>query len=77
MPAQGKNPAQDDGVSTIEYHFHALLADSTGRTFGGHLLEEENLVCATVKLTLVEMKGIHIKKEFDKEIGFTLFKVKP
>ena len=76
-----KNPTAKDlpaqGKSTAEYHFHALLSDGTGRTFGGHLLEEGNLVCATVELTLVEMKGIHLKKEFDKETGFTLFKVKP
>ncbi len=77
LPAQEKNPAQNEGRSTIEYHFHAILANGTGCTFGGHLLEEGNLVCATVELTLVEMKGIHIKKEFDKETGFTLFKVKP
>ncbi len=77
LPAQDKNPAQNEDRSTIEYHFHALLADSTGRTFGGHLLEEGNLVCATVELTLVEIKGIRIKKEFDKETGFTLFKIKP
>jgi predicted DNA-binding protein with PD1-like motif len=61
--------------NTIEYHFHAVMADSTGKVFGGHLLPEGSIVSATMELTLLEMDGVHIKKEFDEETGFTLFKV--
>ena len=60
----------------VQYHIHATMSDGTGHTFGGHLLEEGNAVCATVELTLVEMKDIRIEKEYDEETGFTLFKVK-
>ncbi len=60
----------------VEIHIHGIMADENGILFGGHLLEKGNIICATCELTLIELKGISIQKMFDKETGFTLFKVK-
>jgi predicted DNA-binding protein with PD1-like motif len=60
----------------IEVHIHAVLADTTGKIFGGHLLENGNTVCATLEIAIIELNGIKISKEFDNETGFNLFKIK-
>ncbi len=59
----------------VEFHIHAVFADKDGAVFGGHLLESGNIVCATCELTLTEIKGVAIRKEFDKESGFVIFKL--
>ena len=60
----------------VEFHIHAVFADKNGAVFGGHLLANGNIVCATCELTLTEIKGVAIRKEFDEESGFNLFKLK-
>ncbi len=60
-----------------DIHMHGIMSDTNGVIFGGHLLENGNIICITCELTLLELKGIAIQKTFDRETGFNLFKLKP
>ncbi len=60
---------------TTEMHIHSAMADSDGNIFGGHLLEEGNIVYATSEICIEELSGIRISKRPDTETGFTIFKI--
>lgn len=51
-------------------HLHISLADSTFKTFGGHL--NEAYVSATCELTIQIIKG-SVGRRFSEEIGLNLF----
>ena len=53
-----------DGV-----HLHISIADSTGKTIGGHLAEG-CLVYTTVELVVAEARGLTFSRELDEETGY-------
>ncbi len=61
----------------IETHIHFAFADNEGKVFGGHMLEEGNIVYATAEIRIDEIEGVEIAKSFDRETNFTMFKVRP
>ena len=52
-------------------HAHINLADSEGRTFGGHLAEGTTIFAT--ELYLEELKGEKKIRRFDQETGLTLW----
>jgi predicted DNA-binding protein with PD1-like motif len=53
-----------DGV-----HLHISIADSTGKTIGGHLVEG-CLVYTTVEIVVAEARGLTFAREQDAETGY-------
>lgn len=50
-------------------HLHLSVADSTGKTIGGHLLDE-NLAYTTAEIVIVEMNDLEFKREVDSTYGY-------
>ena len=55
----------DDGTG----HFHISVADHTGSTLGGHLLEE-NLIYTTAEIAIAELSDLHFFREIDPAYGY-------
>lgn len=51
-------------VSTNGSHLHMSISDSTGRTIGGHLLDE-NIIYTTAEIVITEDKSFRFKREKD------------
>ena len=51
-------------VSINGSHIHISVADSTGRTIGGHLLDS-NIVYTTAEIVLQEAKDLNFTREID------------
>ena len=58
-----------------EMYIHSAMSDSNRHIFGGHLLEEGNIVYATSEICIEELSRIRISKDPDTETGFTIFKI--
>ena len=56
-------------------HVHLSVADSTGRTYGGHLLDG-NLVYTTAELVIGEATGLTFGREVDSTYGYRELTVK-
>lgn len=56
-------------------HLHIALSDSTGYTFGGHLLDG-NLVYTTAEIVIGEATGLRFSRETDPATGFKELAVK-
>ena len=50
-------------------HVHLSVADSTGRTYGGHLLDG-NLVYTTAELVIGEATALRFEREVDSTFGY-------
>ena len=50
-------------------HLHLSVADSTGKTIGGHLLDE-NLVYTTIELVVADLTDLEFTRETDSTYGF-------
>lgn len=50
-------------------HLHAAVADSTGYTFGGHLLDE-NLVYTTAEIAIAELEDLSFDRVQDPTYGY-------
>lgn len=50
-------------------HFHISVADDTGRTFGGHLLDE-NLIYTTAEIAIAELSDLNFSREIDTAYGY-------
>jgi predicted DNA-binding protein with PD1-like motif len=50
-------------------HLHLSVADSTGKTAGGHLLDE-NLVYTTAEIVVMEMTDLDFQREIDSAYGY-------
>ena len=61
-------------ISFHGVHLHLGVADQSGCTFGGHLMEE-NLIYTTCELVIVELKEVEFFREFDSETGFKELKI--
>lgn len=50
-------------------HLHLSVADSTGKTTGGHLLDE-NLVYTTIELVITDLTDLEFSRETDSTYGY-------
>ncbi|MFD2787823.1 PPC domain-containing DNA-binding protein [Hymenobacter rubripertinctus] len=57
-------------------HLHLSVADSTGRTIGGHLLDG-NVVYTTVELVIGELPELEFSRETDPTFGYRELTVRP
>ena len=57
-------------------HLHLAVADSTGRTIGGHLLDG-SLVYTTAELVLGELTELDFQRELDPAFGYRELTVYP
>lgn len=57
-------------------HIHASFTDCNNKVYGGHMLKDSNLVLVTVEVTLIGYKKDCLKKFYDNETGFNIFKFK-
>lgn len=62
-------------LSTNGSHLHLAVADSTGRTIGGHLLSG-NLVYTTAELVIGILPGVRYVRETDSTFGYKELVVK-
>jgi predicted DNA-binding protein with PD1-like motif len=56
--------------SDTSMHLHLSLADSIGKTIGGHLLDE-NLVYTTAEIVIVEMTDLEFERKVDSTYGYS------
>ncbi|MFX0113720.1 MAG: PPC domain-containing DNA-binding protein [Candidatus Hodarchaeota archaeon] len=56
----------------LETHIHATFSNEKKEVYGGHLVKGENPTLATIDLSIIEVKGIRLFREFDEETGFVL-----
>ena len=71
LGAQGIVAKDDDGNHQI--HLHAQFSDEQMTVFGGHLLEEGNIVLATIDLIITEVLDVNIKRNYHEASGFYFF----
>ena len=57
-------------------HLHLSLSDSTGRTVGGHLLED-NLVYTTAEVVIIDLKDLEFSRDVDPTFGYQELLIKP
>lgn len=63
-------------LSTAGSHLHLAVADSTGRTIGGHLLDG-NLVYTTAEVVLGVLEELDFRREPDPTFGYQELSVYP
>ncbi|AHJ99130.1 Putative DNA-binding protein [Hymenobacter swuensis DY53] len=65
------------GTLSVEgSHLHLSVADSTGRTIGGHLLDG-NLIYTTAELVIGELPELDFRRETDTTFGYKELAVYP
>lgn len=57
-------------------HLHLSVADSTGRTLGGHLLDG-NSIYTTAELVIGELPALEFRRETDATFGYQELVVRP
>jgi len=55
-------------------HLHYVLSDKNVNLYGGHLVEDGNLVLTTIEIVIQELKDVKLLRALDIETGFPLFK---
>jgi predicted DNA-binding protein with PD1-like motif len=50
-------------------HLHISVSDQTGKTFGGHLLDN-NLIFTTAEIAIAEINDIVFEREVDETYGY-------
>ena len=50
-------------------HLHLSVSDSSGRTIGGHVLDQ-NLIYTTAEIIIAEVNGIEFSREKDTTYGY-------
>jgi predicted DNA-binding protein with PD1-like motif len=63
-------------LSTAGSHLHLAVADSTGRTLGGHLLEGCRIY-TTAELVLAELPALEFRRETDATFGYKELTIYP
>ncbi|MBN2260501.1 MAG: DUF296 domain-containing protein [Clostridiales bacterium] len=71
LSAQGIVSKDNSGLYQV--HMHALFSDESMKVFGGHLLNEGNIVLATIDLVLNEILDISVKRNYHQKSGFYFF----
>lgn len=56
-------------------HLHLSVADSTGKTIGGHLLDE-SLIYTTAEIVLGELSSLEFDRETDPTYGYKELRIK-
>ncbi len=56
-------------IAAESMHLHASLSDSTGATFGGHLVDG-SLVYTTAEIVVGELDGVEFAREPDSTFGY-------
>jgi uncharacterized protein len=56
-------------------HLHLSVADNTGKTIGGHLLDD-NLVYTTAEIVIMELSDLEFVREVDPTYGYPELKIK-
>lgn len=74
LAGQGLIGTEENGELSI--HLHMLVSDKYMRIFGGHFIEGGNLIAATGEIVIHEIDNAEIKRKFDEQTGFKLFKIK-
>lgn len=64
--------AKDDG-GEYQCHMHAMFSDEAMKVYGGHLLDEGNVVLATMDMVINEVLDVDIKRNYHKPSGFYFF----
>ncbi|MDR1741978.1 MAG: DUF296 domain-containing protein [Synergistaceae bacterium] len=72
VAGQGTVGVTGDGKMTV--HLHAVMTDSKGVTWSGHMHDEGNLVYATIELVIHAYEGVTLVRPVDAETGLTLFR---
>nr|HPR91069.1 DNA-binding protein [Synergistaceae bacterium] len=68
----------DDDKDELSIHLHAQVAGEDLRPLAGHLADTgKNRILATAEIVLDVFEGAELKRSFDEETGFTLFKIFP
>ena len=57
-------------ISIERSHIHIGLSDEKGKTLGGHLMPEGNLVNTTAELVIGVLNDLNFGIEYDKETGW-------
>lgn len=62
-----------DEKGNFQIHLHGVLSDEKMTVYGGHILDEGNIVLVTIDLVLQEVVGINLKRNYDAKSGFSFF----
>ncbi len=57
-------------------HLHISVSDNTGRTIGGHLLDD-NLIYTTLEIVVMELLEVEFQREKDSTYGYSELVVRP
>jgi len=69
---------RDDEKDELSIHLHAQVAGEDLRPLAGHLADTgKNRILATAEIVLDAFEGPELRRSFDEETGFTLFKIFP
>jgi uncharacterized protein len=63
LGAQGNICRDTEGK--LLHHIHAVFGDGTGKIKGGHLIEQSNVVLATMEIMLEEVEDINMMRAMD------------
>ena len=67
-----------DETGDVSIHLHAQVAGEDLRPFAGHLADTgKNRILATAEIVLDVFESAELRRSFDEETGFTLFKIFP
>src|SRR6056297_129183 len=71
LNAQGIVAKGENGEYLV--HLHAVMSDKDMKVYGGHVVDDGNIVLATIDLVLNEIKDINLARKYDKNSGFYFF----
>ncbi len=61
----------------VVLHLHGIFCDKDGKTFGGHIVPDENPVLATLDAVISEVTGVKLTRRYDEETELNLFSPEP
>ncbi|MBP1598069.1 MAG: DNA-binding protein [Acidobacteria bacterium] len=74
LSAQGKVGVPRQGEPLI--HMHGVVADTSGRVWGGHLFPGENPTFSTMDIVIQEIEGIEFDRILDPETKSALLRAR-
>ncbi|SET08070.1 protein of unknown function [Natronincola peptidivorans] len=60
----------------FQIHLHGTISDSDMKVYGCHILEEGNIILATMEVVITEIKDMKLAREYDEKSGFSFFQPK-
>lgn len=70
----GQGIVARDENGKFQIHLHGTISDSHMKLYGCHILNEGNIVLATIEVVITEIKDMQLVREYHKESGFYFFK---